>query len=107
MQTLAKLLAVGYSSSDIYLHCAPLFHIGGLSSALAVLAAGAMHVRLTMRLYSVLCMSVPLCLKFCMHALTSLHQLLSASFSGAECQLSGLCPRRCSCRHSRHPRRWR
>lgn len=45
MQALAKLLAVGYSSADVYLHCAPLFHIGGLSSALAVLAAGAVQAR--------------------------------------------------------------
>ena len=44
-QALAKLLAVGYSSRDVYLHCAPLFHIGGLSSALAVLAAGAVQAR--------------------------------------------------------------
>jgi acyl-activating enzyme 14 len=28
----------------VYLHTAPLFHIGGLSSALAMLAAGARHV---------------------------------------------------------------
>lgn len=61
MQTLAKLLAVGYSSGDTYLHCAPLFHIGGLSSALAALAAGALHVRLALRLHSVLCMCVPSC----------------------------------------------
>ena len=44
-QALAKLLAVGYSRRDVYLHCAPLFHIGGLSSALAVLAAGAVQAR--------------------------------------------------------------
>ena len=34
----AKLAVVGYSRSDTYLHLAPLFHVGGLSSALAVLA---------------------------------------------------------------------
>lgn len=33
-----------YSSADIYLHAAPLFHIGGLNSALAMLAAGAKHI---------------------------------------------------------------
>ncbi|KAL4430592.1 hypothetical protein ABPG77_005832 [Micractinium sp. CCAP 211/92] len=43
-QSMAKLLTCGYSRSDVYLHAAPLFHIGGLSSALAMLAAGARHV---------------------------------------------------------------
>lgn len=33
----AKLAAVGYCRDDIYLHAAPLFHVGGISSALAVL----------------------------------------------------------------------
>lgn len=37
-------LQCGYSAADIYLHAAPLFHVGGLSSALAMLAAGARHV---------------------------------------------------------------
>lgn len=35
---------VGYRREDVYLHAAPLFHIGGLSSALAMLMAGARHV---------------------------------------------------------------
>eukprot|EP00775_Hariotina_reticulata_P003283 gene3283-3560_t len=43
-QSLCKLVRVGYCSSDVYLHLAPLFHIGGLSSALAVLLAGGQHV---------------------------------------------------------------
>ncbi|PSC74789.1 2-succinylbenzoate-chloroplastic peroxisomal [Micractinium conductrix] len=43
-QSMAKLLVCGYSAADIYLHAAPLFHVGGLSSALAMLAAGARHV---------------------------------------------------------------
>ena len=43
-QAMAKLMVVGYSSHDIYLHAAPLFHIGGLSSAIAVLMAGGTHV---------------------------------------------------------------
>ena len=43
-QALAKINIVGYNASDIYLHAAPLFHIGGLSSALAVLLAGGTHV---------------------------------------------------------------
>ncbi|KAK9822154.1 hypothetical protein WJX81_000324 [Elliptochloris bilobata] len=47
-QAVAKLLEVGYSGRDVYLHCAPLFHIGGLSSALAVLAAGAVQVFMPM-----------------------------------------------------------
>lgn len=37
-------LQCGYSADDVYLHAAPLFHIGGLCSALAMLAAGARHV---------------------------------------------------------------
>jgi len=44
-QALAKLQAVGYHAGDVYLHCAPLYHVGGLSSALAVLAAGALQAR--------------------------------------------------------------
>ncbi|KAK9908834.1 hypothetical protein WJX75_003532 [Coccomyxa subellipsoidea] len=43
-QALAKLLVVGYRGEDVYLHCAPLYHIGGMSSMLAVLAAGATQV---------------------------------------------------------------
>ncbi|CAD7696998.1 unnamed protein product [Ostreobium quekettii] len=43
-QSLAKLAVVRYGSGDVYLHTAPLFHIGGLSSALAMLMAGAVHV---------------------------------------------------------------
>lgn len=38
------ILQCGYNASDVYLHAAPLFHIGGLCSALAMLAAGARHV---------------------------------------------------------------
>ena len=45
MQAMAKLHAVGYREDDVYLHCAPLFHIGGLSSMLAMLAVGATQVR--------------------------------------------------------------
>lgn len=44
VQSLAKLAVVGYCCDDVYLHTAPLFHVGGLSSALAVLMAGGRHV---------------------------------------------------------------
>jgi len=43
-QALAKMTVVGYNADDCYLHAAPLFHIGGLSSAVAVLMAGGTHV---------------------------------------------------------------
>ena len=43
-QAMAKLMVVGYNPHDIYLHAAPLFHIGGLSSAMAVLMARGTHV---------------------------------------------------------------
>lgn len=43
-QAMAKLMVVGYKPHDMYLHAAPLFHIGGLSSAIAVLMAGGTHV---------------------------------------------------------------
>lgn len=43
-QCAAKLRCCGYSASDTYLHCAQLFHVGGLCSALAMLRAGARHV---------------------------------------------------------------
>ncbi|KAL6206523.1 hypothetical protein ACLB2K_023771 [Fragaria x ananassa] len=44
VQSLAKLSVVGYGEEDVYLHTAPLCHIGGLSSALAMLMVGACHV---------------------------------------------------------------
>lgn len=43
-QSLQKLRYVHYSSTDVYLHTAPLFHIGGASSCHANLFAGAVHV---------------------------------------------------------------
>ena len=43
-QAMAKLMVVGYNPHDVYMHAAPLFHIGGLSSAIAVLMAGGTHV---------------------------------------------------------------
>ncbi|GIL43904.1 hypothetical protein Vafri_1492, partial [Volvox africanus] len=43
-QSLVKLALVGYSPADTYLHLAPLFHIGGLSSAFASLMAGCTQV---------------------------------------------------------------
>ncbi|PNH10278.1 2-succinylbenzoate--CoA ligase, chloroplastic/peroxisomal [Tetrabaena socialis] len=43
-QSQAKLALVGYGPADTYLHLAPLFHIGGLSSACAALMGGAAHV---------------------------------------------------------------
>ena len=43
-QALAKVVEVGYDRSDTYLHCAPLYHVGGLSSALAYLMLGAKQV---------------------------------------------------------------
>ena len=51
MQAMAKLHAVGYREDDVYLHCAPLFHIGGLSSMLAMLAVGATQVGLHTKLH--------------------------------------------------------
>eukprot|EP00898_Chlorokybus_atmophyticus_P000001 jgi/Chlat1/1000/Chrsp108S01409 len=44
MQSLAKLAAVSYSDCDVYLHAAPLYHIGGITSALAVVMAASSHV---------------------------------------------------------------
>ncbi|WOG86135.1 hypothetical protein DCAR_0205336 [Daucus carota subsp. sativus] len=44
VQSLAKIAAVGYGENDVYLHTAPLCHIGGLSSALAMLMVGGCHV---------------------------------------------------------------
>ena len=45
LQAMAKLQVVGYREDDMYLHCAPLFHIGGLSSMIAMLAVGATQAR--------------------------------------------------------------
>ncbi|KAK3188692.1 hypothetical protein Dsin_028253 [Dipteronia sinensis] len=44
VQSLAKIAIVGYGEDDVYLHTAPLCHIGGLSSAMAMLMVGACHV---------------------------------------------------------------
>jgi acyl-activating enzyme 14 len=43
-QCQTKLRCCGYARGDVYLHAAPLFHVGGLCSALAMLLAGAAHV---------------------------------------------------------------
>ncbi|KAG7668391.1 hypothetical protein KSW81_002277 [Nannochloris sp. 'desiccata'] len=43
-QCTAKLRCCHYTTSDIYLHTAQLFHVGGLCSALAMLLVGAQHV---------------------------------------------------------------
>ncbi|CAH8354830.1 unnamed protein product [Eruca vesicaria subsp. sativa] len=45
-QSLAKIAVVGYGEDDVYLHTSPLVHIGGLSSAMAMLMVGACHVLL-------------------------------------------------------------
>ncbi|KAI8524528.1 hypothetical protein RHMOL_Rhmol13G0156400 [Rhododendron molle] len=44
MQSLAKIAIVGYAEDDVYLHTAPLCHIGGISSAMAILMAGGCHI---------------------------------------------------------------
>uniref|UniRef100_M1BWL1 Acyl-activating enzyme 14 n=1 Tax=Solanum tuberosum TaxID=4113 RepID=M1BWL1_SOLTU len=46
VQSLAKIAIVGYGEDDVYLHTAPLCHIGGISSALALLMAGGCHILL-------------------------------------------------------------
>ena len=43
-QSEAKIARLGFSASDVYLHTAPMFHVGGLSAALAMLHAGARHI---------------------------------------------------------------
>ncbi|CAK7345905.1 unnamed protein product [Dovyalis caffra] len=44
VQSLAKVAIVGYNDDDVYLHTAPLCHIGGLSSAITMLMVGGCHV---------------------------------------------------------------
>ncbi|XP_044960645.1 2-succinylbenzoate--CoA ligase, chloroplastic/peroxisomal [Hordeum vulgare subsp. vulgare] len=44
VQSLAKIAVVCYGEDDVYLHTAPLCHIGGISSCLATLMAGGCHV---------------------------------------------------------------
>lgn len=44
VQSLIKLLAIGYCAEEVHYHAAPLCHIGGLSSLFAVLMAGGRHV---------------------------------------------------------------
>lgn len=43
-QLMYKIEICGYASNDIYLHTAPLFHVGGLVSALAMIAIGAEQI---------------------------------------------------------------
>ncbi|KAI3710055.1 hypothetical protein L2E82_39828 [Cichorium intybus] len=44
VQSLAKIAVIGYNEDDVYLHTAPLGHVGGLSSALAMLMSSGCHV---------------------------------------------------------------
>ncbi|KAG6516048.1 2-succinylbenzoate--CoA ligase, chloroplastic/peroxisomal-like isoform X2 [Zingiber officinale] len=44
VQSLAKISNIGYGEDDVYLHTAPLCHIGGISSCLAMLWAGGCHI---------------------------------------------------------------
>ncbi|KAI3466875.1 hypothetical protein Pfo_023538 [Paulownia fortunei] len=44
VQSLAKIAIVRYDEYDVYLHTAPLCHIGGISSAMAMLMAGGCNV---------------------------------------------------------------
>lgn len=44
VQSLAKIAMVKYSYSDVYLHTSPLCHIGGISSAHAIILVGGCHV---------------------------------------------------------------
>ncbi|MQM20935.1 hypothetical protein Taro_053965 [Colocasia esculenta] len=44
VQSFAKIATVGYGEDDVYLHTAPLCHIGGISSCIAMLMAGGCHV---------------------------------------------------------------
>ncbi|KAL7211280.1 hypothetical protein ACSBR2_014209 [Camellia fascicularis] len=44
VQSLAKIAIVNYGEDDVYLHAAPLCHIGGISSAMAMLMVGGCHV---------------------------------------------------------------
>ncbi|KAH7435662.1 hypothetical protein KP509_06G074200 [Ceratopteris richardii] len=46
-QSMAKITMVNYSQSDVYLHASPLCHIGGISSAHALLLVGGSHVFLS------------------------------------------------------------
>ncbi|KAF5203957.1 2-succinylbenzoate--CoA ligase, chloroplastic/peroxisomal [Thalictrum thalictroides] len=44
VQSLAKIDIVGYNKDDVYLHAAPLCHIGGISSGMAMLMVAACNV---------------------------------------------------------------
>ncbi|CAA6668083.1 unnamed protein product [Spirodela intermedia] len=44
IQSYAKIAIVGYTEDDIYLHTAPLCHIGGISSCITMLMVGGCHV---------------------------------------------------------------
>ncbi|XP_057830057.2 2-succinylbenzoate--CoA ligase, chloroplastic/peroxisomal isoform X2 [Cryptomeria japonica] len=44
VQSQAKIDIIGYNHNDVYLHTSPLCHIGGISSALAIVLAGGCHI---------------------------------------------------------------
>ncbi|KAI4303664.1 hypothetical protein MLD38_039266 [Melastoma candidum] len=44
IQSMAKIAICGYGEDDVYIHTAPLCHVGGLLSALAMFMVGAHHV---------------------------------------------------------------
>ncbi|CAM9348481.1 unnamed protein product [Chrysoparadoxa australica] len=44
VQALGKIAHVGYSSSSVFLNVVPLFHVGGISSTLAITMAGGRHL---------------------------------------------------------------
>lgn len=44
IQSLAKIAVVNYSNNDVYLHTSPLCHIGGISSAHAMMLVGGCHI---------------------------------------------------------------
>jgi len=44
IQSLTKIALIGHNNNDVYLHTSPLYHIGGISPALALLMAGGCHV---------------------------------------------------------------
>lgn len=62
---------VGYAGDDVYMHTAPLFHVGGLSSSLATLTAGALQVVLPRFDAQVCCVVLGLLLLLCLFVVVS------------------------------------
>lgn len=91
MQAMAKCIHVGYDSSTMLLNVVPLFHVGGLSSTLAVTMNGGCHVFLPRFQARAGAAAVPAAAVNTLVVVpTMLHMMLAASDGSDEHPLAGV-----------------